>query len=136
MTVDEVAKNTKKETRSQERRRKEVKARKDRPTPARRDQGRTNIVSRMIRPVVDYFSSTRAELQKVTWPTREETLRLSGIVLAVTAISAVVLGLIDYLYGELFRLGLSAPIIFVIFGVVLVVVVIGGAVMLRRTSGL
>jgi preprotein translocase SecE subunit len=38
-----------------------------------------------------------AELRKVTWPTREDALRLSGIVIGVTTLSAVALGLYNYL---------------------------------------
>ncbi|MBK8049441.1 MAG: preprotein translocase subunit SecE [Anaerolineales bacterium] len=40
-----------------------------------------------------------AEIAKVTWPTREEGLRLSGIVLLITAISTIVLFAIDSLFG-------------------------------------
>ena len=38
---------------------------------------------------------TRAEIAKVTWPTRQEWLRLSGIVLAVTVVMAFILGAAD-----------------------------------------
>ncbi len=49
--------------------------------------------------LVRYFRDTRAEIAKVTWPTREEGLRLSGIVLAITAISTVVLFTIDSFFA-------------------------------------
>ena len=49
--------------------------------------------------LVRYFRDTRAEIAKVTWPTREEGLRLSGIVLAITAISTVVLFAIDSFFA-------------------------------------
>lgn len=48
-----------------------------------------------VNPVVRYLRETRAELTKVTWPTREEWLRLSGIVLAVTVAMAFILGAAD-----------------------------------------
>ena len=54
--------------------------------------------------ITEYFRQTRAELRKVTWPTRRETLRLTGIVLAVTAVMAAFLGLVDYLLTLLFAL--------------------------------
>ncbi len=57
-----------------------------------------------VNPVVRYFRETRAELAKVSWPTREEWLRLSGIVLAVTAIMAVILGVADAIGSELMSL--------------------------------
>jgi preprotein translocase subunit SecE len=49
--------------------------------------------------LVRYFRDTRAEIAKVTWPTREEGLRLSGIVLVITVISTIVLFTIDSLFA-------------------------------------
>jgi len=54
--------------------------------------------------IVRYFKQTRAELKKVTWPTRDEAIRLTGIVLAVTIVMAVFLGLLDYLLTTVFAL--------------------------------
>lgn len=53
--------------------------------------------------IVRYLRETRAEVAKVTWPTREEALRLTGIVLAVTVSMAAFLGLVDALFATLFR---------------------------------
>ena len=50
--------------------------------------------------VVRYFQETRAELRKVTWPTREEARNLTLIIVAVTIAMAVFLGLFDYLFQE------------------------------------
>jgi preprotein translocase subunit SecE len=49
--------------------------------------------------LVRYFKDTRAEIGKVTWPTREEGMRLTWVVFIVTAISAVVLFGVDSLFG-------------------------------------
>ncbi len=54
--------------------------------------------------LIRYFRETRAELRKVTWPTREQAIRLTLIVLAVTVFMAVLLGAIDYVFAALFRL--------------------------------
>lgn len=51
--------------------------------------------------LVRYLRDTRAEIAKVTWPTREEGLRLSAIVLLITAISTVVLFGIDSVFAFL-----------------------------------
>jgi len=48
-----------------------------------------------INPIMRYVRETRAELIKVTWPTREDWIRLSGIVLIVTVIMAIILGVAD-----------------------------------------
>lgn len=51
--------------------------------------------------LVRYFKDTRAEIAKVTWPTRQEGLRLSWIVFVVTVISAIVLFGIDSLFAAI-----------------------------------
>jgi preprotein translocase subunit SecE len=50
-------------------------------------------------PLVRYFKDTRAELAKVTWPTREEGFRLTTVVLIVTTISAIVLFGVDSIFS-------------------------------------
>jgi preprotein translocase subunit SecE len=66
--------------------------------------------------IVRYFKETRAELRKVTWPTREETKTLTTIIVIVTITMAVFLGLLDYIFqivaagiiaGNLIRIGLA-----------------------------
>ncbi len=52
-------------------------------------------------PVIRYFQETAEELRKVSWPTWEETVRLTVIVLGTTVVSAVFLGLLDLLFREL-----------------------------------
>jgi preprotein translocase subunit SecE len=49
--------------------------------------------------LVRYFKDTRAELAKVTWPTREEGIRLTTVVLIVTTISAIVLFGVDSVFS-------------------------------------
>ena len=54
--------------------------------------------------VVRYFKETRSELRKVTWPTRNETINLTLIVVTVTAFMAIILGVIDWGFAQLFGL--------------------------------
>jgi preprotein translocase subunit SecE len=54
--------------------------------------------------IVRYFKDTRAELAKVTWPTREEGIRLTSVVLIVTTISAIVLFGIDSVFSLIIAL--------------------------------
>lgn len=51
--------------------------------------------------IVRYFKDTRAEIAKVTWPTREEGFRLTWVVFVVTVIAAVVLFFVDSLFSLL-----------------------------------
>ncbi|MCZ7547097.1 MAG: preprotein translocase subunit SecE [Anaerolineae bacterium] len=75
----------------------EIPRRKDTPTPGRRQKDQAgNFITRAFRPLTTYLQETIVELRKVTWPTRQEATRLSGIVLGVTLVSAMVLGLYNY----------------------------------------
>jgi preprotein translocase subunit SecE len=51
--------------------------------------------------VIRYFQDTRDELRKVSWPSRQDTIRLTLIVLAGTTIFAIFLGLFDLLFQQL-----------------------------------
>jgi len=53
--------------------------------------------------VTRYFRQTRGEVRKVTWPTRQESQRLTAIVLGVTAVMALFLGVLDYLFSNLIQ---------------------------------
>lgn len=45
-------------------------------------------------------SSVMDELKKVTWPTREETIRLTVVVIAISLIIALYIGIIDVLLAK------------------------------------
>ena len=48
------------------------------------------------------FGDVLSELRRVTWPTREETMRLTLMVLAVAAAVGAFLGLVDLGFAEVF----------------------------------
>lgn len=50
-----------------------------------------------------YFRESRGELRKVTWPTRDEAVRLTIIVLLVTLAFAIFLWGVDALFSTLIR---------------------------------
>ncbi len=54
--------------------------------------------------VTRYLKEVRAEMSKVTWPTRDEAIRLTLIVLAATIFMAFFLGVVDWTFDQLFRL--------------------------------
>jgi preprotein translocase subunit SecE len=61
----------------------------------------TQATKASANPVVKYFRETRGEIKKVTWPTREESQRLTLIVLGVTTAFAIFLGALDFLFSQL-----------------------------------
>jgi preprotein translocase subunit SecE len=93
-----------------------ITASKGRPTPSRRKQEEEeddsgNLATRTVGGIREYFEGVRSELQKVAWPNREETRRLTVIVLITLIIAALILGAISLSFTELFRIGLSQPLI-------------------------
>ncbi|MBI5811568.1 MAG: preprotein translocase subunit SecE [Deinococcota bacterium] len=51
--------------------------------------------------VVNYFRESRAELSRVTWPTRQEIVQSTEVILLVTVFFMVVLGLYDLVFRNL-----------------------------------
>jgi len=58
--------------------------------------------------IVRTFREVRSEMKKVVWPTREETVRLTIVVIALSAVISVVLFTADSLYQLLYTLLVSA----------------------------
>ncbi len=106
------------------------------PTRSRREEEEAedesgNIVQRTGSGLVEYFDGVRSEFQKTTWPSREDTRRLTTIVIIALVISSIVLGLIAFLFTELFRIGLDAPVL--LFGV-MILGIAGGIIFNRVTT--
>lgn len=51
-----------------------------------------------------WFRETRGELRKVVWPSREEALRLTYVVIAISLIMGAVLGVADLILNSLYGL--------------------------------
>jgi preprotein translocase subunit SecE len=104
---------------------------KGRATPGRRstEEVEGNAVSRGVGGIREYFEGVNSEIRKVSWPTREETRRLSIIVLITTVLASLALGLISLGFSELFAIGLTQPLIFLGFFIIVVVL---GFVLYRR----
>lgn len=47
--------------------------------------------------LVAYLRESRAELQKVVWPTKRETLMYTGLVIGISVAVALFIAAIDYL---------------------------------------
>jgi preprotein translocase subunit SecE len=61
--------------------------------------------SRMFR--MGFFGEVFAELRKAEWPTRQESTRLTGVVIAIAGLVGLILGVLDFLFGLLARNTLS-----------------------------
>jgi preprotein translocase subunit SecE len=54
-------------------------------------------------PSFGFIGDIVGELRKVTWPTRQEAIRLTIMVLIVCAVIGVILALLDWGFGRLVR---------------------------------
>lgn len=54
-------------------------------------------------PSFGFIGDIIGELRKVTWPTRQEAIRLTIMVLIVCAVIGVILALLDWGFGRLIR---------------------------------
>ncbi len=51
-----------------------------------------------------FVREIRSELRKVVWPTRQEAINLTLMVIGVCAVVGLFLGLVDFGFAELFRI--------------------------------
>ena len=51
-----------------------------------------------------WWRETVGELRKVTWPTKEEAIKMTKIVLVVVILTAVFLGVVDFVFSKLIGL--------------------------------
>lgn len=58
----------------------------------------------MFSKLVTYLKESRIELKKVQWPTRQETMKLTWIVIAISLATAAFLGFIDFLLNKVLEL--------------------------------
>ena len=54
--------------------------------------------------IIRTFREVRSEMKKVVWPSREETIRLTAVVIAISAVISVILFTADSLFATLLGL--------------------------------
>lgn len=57
--------------------------------------------------IISYINDSLEELRHVRWPTRQQAIRFSIVVIAFVAASAVFFGVVDVILGEVMRFFLS-----------------------------
>ncbi len=58
----------------------------------------------MFNKVITFFKEIRAELRKVTWPTRNELIGSTIVTIVVTLIVSVFIGIVDRVFTQATRL--------------------------------
>jgi preprotein translocase subunit SecE len=61
----------------------------------------------MANKALQFLSQAKAELKKVTWPTRKQTLASTAVVMVIVAIMAFYLGIIDFVLAKLVKIVLG-----------------------------
>lgn len=54
-----------------------------------------------MQKVIRFFTEARAELMKVNWPTREQLVRFTVLVIVISLAVAIFLGALDMLFSYL-----------------------------------
>jgi len=68
-----------------------------------KDKDRKGRIGRLDR-ARESLREIRSELRKVVWPTRQEAVNLTMIVIGVSAAVGVFLGLVDFGFAEMFKM--------------------------------
>jgi len=56
---------------------------------------------------ITFLKEVRAEMNNVSWPSKKETTRLTGIVVGISLIVAIFIGILDFLFTNLTTLFLK-----------------------------
>jgi preprotein translocase subunit SecE len=57
----------------------------------------------MFEKIKNFLSETRAEMRKVTWPTRDELIESTKIVIIATFVVTIFIGIIDQILTLIIR---------------------------------
>ncbi|MBU6500620.1 MAG: preprotein translocase subunit SecE [Patescibacteria group bacterium] len=57
----------------------------------------------MFAKIKKFFEESRTELRHVNWPTRDEAIRLTAVVIGLSLGLALFLGLFDYIFTALIK---------------------------------
>ena len=118
-----------------------ITEKKGKATPGRRtrkvkkakSEPQGNTLTRPLFTLVEHFSNVRAELNKVAWPTRADTRRMTILCINVTIASALFLGFLAVIWSEFMRIGLNPGNAWMLLAAI--VAMLGGAFyMIRRGS--
>ena len=66
------------------------------------------VTRKKVSGIQRFYRETMGELRKVTWPTRQEALNLTKVVLIVTFGMSAFLGLMDALFSRMFAIILGS----------------------------
>ncbi len=54
--------------------------------------------------IIDFIREAKAELMKVNWPTKKQTINYTMVVVILSLVVAVFLGGLDYLFSSILKM--------------------------------
>lgn len=67
---------------------------------ANKENGKPSKLKAIFARIGKFFKDVLGELKKVTWPSRKELVSYTLTVLAFVAVMAVIVGVLDFLFGN------------------------------------
>jgi preprotein translocase subunit SecE len=55
----------------------------------------------MVKKIRTFLEQVRAELKRVSWPKKDELIRSTSVVIIMILLTAVIVGLLDYIFYTL-----------------------------------
>lgn len=65
--------------------------------------GENNVLYTYMRKIFTFIREAKVELTKVTWPTQDQVMRSTILVVALSGIMAIFLGSLDYGFGYILK---------------------------------
>ena len=53
--------------------------------------------------IIQFLREAYSEMKKVSWPTREQTIHYTTLVIAISLSIAAFLGILDYMFGNFIK---------------------------------
>jgi preprotein translocase SecE subunit len=67
-----------------------------------------NKVSLLVQDTVGFVRAVRAEMEKVTWPTRPELIKATRMIVILSIVLGLAIGLLDWLLQKILVDGVAA----------------------------
>jgi preprotein translocase subunit SecE len=61
-------------------------------------------IKEIFQKIKQFLNGAKAELRKVTWPSKKQTLASTAVVIIIVFIVAVYLGIVDYVLAKIVKL--------------------------------
>ena len=60
-------------------------------------------IKEIFQKIIQFLNGAKAELKKVTWPNKKQTLASTSVVIIIVFIIAIYLGIIDYVLAKVVK---------------------------------